>query len=137
MDASGLAIEAIKQLKARYFRLMDCKEWEALADCFCEDICADYGEYGGVVNGRDTLVETMRRELTDAITVHHGHMPEIELLDAQRARGIWAMEDRVERPGLSLHGFGYYHERYRYEQGAWRIAELKLIRLRLDVVEAD
>jgi hypothetical protein len=26
-------IEAIKQLKARYFRLMDTKQWDAVATC--------------------------------------------------------------------------------------------------------
>jgi len=30
-------IEAIKQLEARYFRLMDTKQWEAWADVFTED----------------------------------------------------------------------------------------------------
>lgn len=126
-------IEAIKQLKARYFRLMDCKQWDELAACFCRDIRADYGEYGGVVEGREALAASMRHELAEAVTVHHGHMPEITLIDADTATGIWAMEDRVQRPDLTLHGFGHYHERYRREDGAWRIADLRLTRLRLDV----
>ena len=27
-------LEAIRQLKARYFRLMDTQQWDAWADCF-------------------------------------------------------------------------------------------------------
>jgi hypothetical protein len=31
-------IEAIKQLKARYFRLMDAKDWRGLAEVFTPDV---------------------------------------------------------------------------------------------------
>ena len=31
-------IEAIRQLKARYFRLMDQKRWEELLDVFTADV---------------------------------------------------------------------------------------------------
>ena len=33
-----LDIEAIKSLKARYFRCMDCKDWDGLEQCFTEDL---------------------------------------------------------------------------------------------------
>ena len=33
-----LDIEAIKQLKARYFRLLDAKDWEAFVEIFTEDV---------------------------------------------------------------------------------------------------
>ena len=35
-------LEAIRQLKARYFRLMDTQQWEAWADCFTSDVSASY-----------------------------------------------------------------------------------------------
>ena len=35
-------LEAIRQLKARYFRLMDTRQWEAWADCFTADVSASY-----------------------------------------------------------------------------------------------
>jgi hypothetical protein len=34
-------IEAIKQLKARYFRLMDTKDWEGFAKVFASDVEVD------------------------------------------------------------------------------------------------
>ena len=40
--------------------------------------------------------------------------------------------DYVESPQFVLHGFGHYHEEYRKADGAWRIARLKLTRLRED-----
>jgi len=42
MDAATLAeIEAIKQLKARYFRLLDTKQWDAWREVFSDDFSAD------------------------------------------------------------------------------------------------
>ena len=39
MNADTIAdIEEIKQLKARYFRLMDTKQWDEWADLFTDDL---------------------------------------------------------------------------------------------------
>ena len=35
-------VEAIRQLKARYFRLMDTRQWELLRECFAADVSAVY-----------------------------------------------------------------------------------------------
>jgi hypothetical protein len=60
-------------------------------------------------------------------------MPEIELLSATEARGIWAMFDYVEfKPSRGIRGYGHYHEEYRKEAGSWHISKLKLTRLRVD-----
>src|SRR5690606_35420468 len=75
--------------------------------------------------------------LAGAVSIHHGHMPEIEILSADQAAGIWAMEDRIFWPsnnptvmGLeSLHGYGHYHEKYRRVDGRWLIQSLKVTRL--------
>ena len=127
-----LDIEAIHQLKARYFRAMDTKDWAMLADCFTEDLVADFREGPGMLaEGRDNYMAQLTDILADAVTVHHGHMPEIEILDPANATGIWAMEDLVFLPGISIQGWGHYHERYRKEGDTWRIAEVRLTRLRL------
>jgi hypothetical protein len=52
----------------------------------------------------------------DIETVHHGHMPDIEITSPTTATGIWAMEDRLD--------------------GEWKIATLRLTRLRRDFVTA-
>jgi hypothetical protein len=131
-------IEAIKQLKARYFRLLDLKRWEKFADVFTEDACLDVGDDvpGLVVTGRANIVAAVSRGVGSAVTVHHGHMPEIEIVGPNRAHGIWAMEDHLEFPGdppsLVVHGRGHYHEEYEKEaDGAWRIKSLRLVRLLL------
>ena len=130
-------IEAIRQLKARYFRTMDTKDWDGMRDVFTDDVVIDTtGSGGDVVNGADAFIAFLQDVLADAVTVHHGHMPEIEITSSTTARGIWSMEDMLRWPEgapiSSLHGYGHYHETYEKRDGQWRIASLTLTRLRVD-----
>lgn len=135
MDASDLVeIELIKQLKARYFRCMDEKRWDDWGQCFTENATLDTREDGApIVQGRDQIQKMVGGAVDAAITIHHGHTPEIEITGEQSARGIWAMEDYLEFPGsppFTIHGRGHYHEEYeKCADGAWRIHSLKLTRL--------
>lgn len=131
-------IEAIKQLKARYFRTMDTKDWDAMRLVFSDEVVMDTTESGGtVVTGADNCMAFVKRALADVITVHHGHTPEIELSSAHTAKGIWAMEDMLRwSDGRELHGYGHYHESYEKIDGNWHIKALKLTRLRLDFSES-
>jgi hypothetical protein len=131
-------IEAIKQLKARYFRTMDTKDWDGMRDVFAGDVVIDVtGSGGAVVSGADEFMEFLRPVLDDVVTVHHGHMPEIELTSPTTERGIWAMEDMLRyADGNELHGYGHYHETYEKVGGTWRIKTLTLTRLRMDMTTA-
>ena len=127
-------LEAIKQLKARYFRTMDTKDWVGMRQVFADDVVMDTtASGGGVITGADDFMAFLEQTLGGAVTVHHGHMPEIELTSASTATGIWAMEDMLRFPnGAEMHGFGHYHETYEKLAGAWKITSLKLTRLRVD-----
>ena len=128
-------IEAIKQLKARYFRTMDTKDWAAMREVFADDVVVDTtGSGGALITGADEFLASVRPTLEDAVTVHHGHMPEIELTSPTTARGIWALQDRLQWPnGMEYVGYGHYHETYEKTEDAWRIKSLTLTRLRVDV----
>jgi hypothetical protein len=129
-------IEAIKRLKARYFRLMDTKQWDEWGDVFTEDAhLAASPDPNETFSGRADIVKRVSTVLRDARTVHHGHMPEIELTGPDTATGIWAMYDFVDMPQLVLHGWGHYHEEYAKQGGAWRIRRSRLTRLRLDITQ--
>ena len=92
-------IEAIKQLKARYFRLMDAKDWDGYRALFTRDVHVDVSaDGGGVFDGLDEFMTMLVPTLRDVVTVHHGHMPEIELTSDTTATGIWAMEDMLRWP---------------------------------------
>jgi uncharacterized protein (TIGR02246 family) len=135
MDPSRLAdLEEIKQLKARYFRLMDTKQWNAWGEVFTEDCSMRNGPPGApAVCGRDEIVAYVRRMIDAVVTVHHGHMPEITFTGPDTASGIWAMFDQLRGPGFELDGWGHYHEEYRRcADGRWRIASTRLSRLRVE-----
>ena len=130
-------IEAIKQLKARYFRCMDTKAWDELREVFAEDVHVDMeAEGGGVQDSRDEFLTMLRANIEDVSTVHHGHMPEITLTSPTTATGVWAMEDKLWWPDGApikhLHGYGHYHETYTRTDAGWRIQSMTLTRLRKD-----
>ena len=127
-------IEAIKQLKARYFRTMDTKDWDAMRQVFADDVTMDTTESGGgVVTGADEFIAFLRSTIGDVVTVHQCHTPEIDVESTTRASGVWAMEDMLRWPdGTELHGYGHYHETYEKRDGRWHIASCTLTRLRMD-----
>ncbi|MBX7454976.1 nuclear transport factor 2 family protein [Mycolicibacterium sp. 3033] len=130
-------VEAIKLLKARYCRLLDTKQWDAWRELFTDDFVSDTSQSGGqVIVGADEFVAFVRRNLgkRSQPTVHQVHAPEIELIAATEATGVWALNDVVRlAPGLNLNGYGYYHETYGKIDGDWRIKTSTLTRLREDV----
>jgi uncharacterized protein (TIGR02246 family) len=130
-------MEAIKQLKARYFRTMDTKDWDTMRQVFTDDVLMDTTDSGGdIMAGADRFLAFLREALDAVVTVHHGHTPEIELTSASSATGIWAMEDMLRWPdGRELHGYGHYHETYEKGDGVWRIKSSTLTRLRMDFTE--
>ena len=135
------AIEQIKKLKARYFRCMDTKDWDGFQAVFTEDASMDTTQEAPdieVVVGAPQIRLFVEGSVGPVVTVHHGHMPEIELTGPDTARGTWAMSDYVEWPPSEsgerrgLQGYGHYQEEYVREDGQWRIARLHLSRLRID-----
>jgi hypothetical protein len=128
-------IEAIKQLKARYCRLLDSKDWTGWRALFTDDFHSDTSEAGGkMIGGADEFVAFTRKSLRNQPTVHQVHAPEIEITSATTARGVWALEDVVRfGPAVNLRGYGHYTETYEKADGQWRIKSSKLTRLREDV----
>ena len=145
--------EAVRLLKARYFRLLDTKDWNGLAQVFCANATFDLRAAATadpddgspeaaetkdfVLTGRDTIVATIRDSTGDRITVHHGHCHEVWVDSPIEAHGIIAMIDRItnrQTGACVLEGYGHYHETYRLEDGAWRIWHSRLSRL---IVTAD
>jgi len=119
-------IERIKQLKYRYFRHLDLKEWDALAELFTEDATSAYGDGKFAYTGRREILEFLRGALgrPSILTAHHGHHPEIEITGPTTARGTWALGDQVIdlEHEFVLRGAAFYEDEYRKEGGQWRFA---------------
>ena len=133
------AIEEIKLLRARFARCMDTKQWVEMHDTIADD-CAFDARMEGVVDhiwiGAADIVANIRRTLETAVSVHHAHMPEIEITSPTTAKAIWAMQDFLKFQGdLELVGSGHYHEGYEKQaDGKWRLKTYKLTRLRVDLI---
>lgn len=120
-----LAIEEIKQVKARYFRCMDTKDWDGFEATFASDVEFDLREgilardphtgeikrsgdiqftadqirdQDWMVTGAKAVRDWEQGILDKWTTIHQGHCPEIEILSPTTAKGIWHMEDRLRPP---------------------------------------
>lgn len=125
------AVEEIRTLKARYFRLMDCKLWNELPGVFAADMQVITPDGRVWLSGGEAYAASLKFGLEHAISCHQGLTAEIDILDATRAKGTWAMQDVIEwddrhpREGWkSIVGRGHYHDTFRKEDGGWRIATL-------------
>ena len=75
---------------------MDTKDWDGFRELFTPDVVdrRERRRRRGV-RGRRCVPRHAAPALADVETVHHGHMPEIEITSPTAASGIWAMEDRL------------------------------------------
>lgn len=121
-------IEAIKRLKHRYLRLLDTKQWDALAETFTEDATTEYadGEYS--FRGRTAILEFLKSTPLagdgDLIGVHQCHQPEIDLTSETTATGIWALYNYLihKTAGTGMRICAFYRDEYVKQDGEWRIA---------------
>ncbi|MFJ8173201.1 nuclear transport factor 2 family protein [Streptomyces sp. NPDC094473] len=132
------AIEDIKQLKARYFRFVDEKKHDDLEALFTPD--ADLVTDGMAFKSPKDFADIIRDLTGAAPSVHHGHMPEIQITGPDTASGIWAMEDLLTFPAgedapEGHNGYGQYRETYKKVDGRWLIDTLALTRFRMDPLD--
>ncbi|MFI9271230.1 nuclear transport factor 2 family protein [Kitasatospora sp. NPDC052896] len=147
MSPSPLAdIDRIRDLKARYCRYADTKQWDAVAALFTHDAVMRFHRVDGSLANEVPAAEfarTIGARVGAGQPVHHLFSHEITFTSESTATGVWAMEDLVlhdraahpEAPFSRLHGFGHYHDDYRKVDGSWRIAGSRLTRLRLELVD--
>jgi hypothetical protein len=143
------AAEAIKLIKARYFRGVDTGDGALVRSVLAEDCVLDYADcFVDPVTGHDhfpALSMVMRGRaaysgngLTEinVVSAHYGPNCEIELDDATSARGIWSMTDRLIMPAggpvRELVGHGHYHETYVKVEDSWYIKTLRIVRTRVE-----
>ncbi len=136
----------IAQFKARYWRIMDTRDWDAYGQCFMPDAVFDVsgepaafaaagkpapeGDFNLVWKGRDEIVKTVAQAYVGVDSCHQGHVHEFELTSPTTARVIWHFEDILVHAGRQgYRGYGYYHDTYVKVDGRWFIETTKLVRL--------
>jgi hypothetical protein len=116
-------IDAIAQVKYRYLRALDTKDWDEFAETLTEDVTGDYGERLHFTN-RTELVEYMRSSIGPGmITEHRVTHPEITV-DGDEAKATWYLQDRVivVEFNFMLIGAAFYHDTYRRTSDGWKIS---------------
>ena len=132
-------MEDIKILKHRYFRGLDTADMALLDSLFSQDITVLFrgGGYRVELEGHADMMTFLANSFnSDALAMHHGHMPEITITGADEAEGIWYLEDifiNLERQDHT-YGTAIYRDRYRREQGVWKIAHTEYDRI-MEVVQ--
>ncbi len=144
------AIEDIRRVKANYFRGVDTEDGDLVRSILAEDCALDYRgcctdpksgtdlmpAMNVVLNGRESWQPGAfaRAGIT---SIHQGHQAEIEITGETSAKATWAMTDRLYMPPGApygvMRGFGYYHETYVHAGDGWKIATLRIERLRVEV----
>lgn len=96
-----VAIEELRALQARYVRHADVGEWPALAGLFLPDArFIPHGLDGHprvTIAGRDGIVRHLAAMVGSGTALHHLYSWEIDIDSPTAARGLWAMEERIDR----------------------------------------
>jgi hypothetical protein len=125
-------IEAIKQLKYRYIRLVDAHRFEEWGNESFTDDCYLSTTDLGVWEGRDNVVAAVARAYGSARTVHHLHMPEITFTGPDTASGVWSLDDYstwvADGEPVIEWGRGHYEDDYVRTERGWRINRTTLVR---------
>ena len=122
-------IEAITQLKYRYWRHLDLKQWDELAGLFIAEatVCYSSGryEFAGVEAIMRFLRESLGKE-RGSITLHHGHHPEVTLTSETTAKATWALDNYMfnVHQNRAIRIGAYYEDRYVKVAGAWRFEHI-------------
>ena len=122
-------IEAIKKLKAKYFRCVDKKLWDEMEEVWVEDAVADYGMGIELLQGRKAILDFLKKNLDrdSMISVHQGHNPEIEITSEITAKGVWVLNDRlIIQTIATLNGWRYYEDEYVKVNGEWKKKSTKI-----------
>ena len=144
-----VATDEITQLKARYFRGVDCCDGDLVRAVLAEDCVLDYrGCCTDPATGRD-FIPAMNVVLRGRaawrsdglssrgiVSVHQGHNLELEFTSDRTAKGVWSMTDRLYFPPGGafsvMTGYGHYLETYEQIDGAWLLKTTRVTRIRVE-----
>jgi hypothetical protein len=129
-----LDIEAIRRIKHAYFRCIDTGNFSELEGLFHPDVDVHFigGTYEWKLHGRTEYLAALQKSFHSRSVGHHnGHHPEIQILSADEATGIWYLADNmwVMNANNFATGTAIYWDRYRKVDGRWLIAQTRYERI--------
>lgn len=119
------AIEAIRDLKNRYLAACDAKDPDGMRACFADGkIHIDYGAVGTFENADDLrAIYTQMACHPHMVEMHHGSNPRIEVINAEHAKGRWALSYQLINTAMNTltQLGGEYEDEYRLTNDGWKI----------------
>lgn len=116
--------EAIRELRYRYCRAVDAKDFDAVEACFTPDVTIDYGAIGRY-ESRDAILDMMRgyAETNSIIGLHTALNPIIEFTDAMNATVQWVSQFSSYDPvkGATIRQSGTYVDQCVKTAYGWQI----------------
>jgi bile-acid 7alpha-dehydratase len=126
----------ILNLKGKYFRCLDSKDWDELATTFSPDITTSYSNGKLAFHGPQEVVGYFRKSMPpEMISMHMGHTPEITFISDTEATARWYLQDNLiftgDSPyaGIGIQGGAFYTDKYEKINGQWLIAETGYVRI--------
>ena len=108
-------IESIRYLQAKYQRSLDTRDFDALAECFSEDVVSSYGNGKMSYCGKEAVLDFLIGAMTpDMPSTHLIHGGEIDILSTTTAKAKWYLEDYLlhQKYKMKLHGAAIYEVEY-------------------------
>ncbi|NQT74720.1 MAG: nuclear transport factor 2 family protein [Chloroflexi bacterium] len=124
-------MEAIKKVKREYWWCVDEKRMDDLVNCFTEDAVADYA-IDMLLEGRDAIIkflkDTVASEELDAIPIHQGFDPVIEITGETTAIARWRLYNYMffQKVKTTIIMWSVYHDEYSKVNGEWKIKTTKI-----------
>ncbi len=119
-----LAREEIRELRYRYCRAIDARDFEVVEACFTPNVCIDYGVVGKF-ESRDALLSMMRSyaESNSIIGLHTALNPIIEFTSSDNAIVHWVSQFSSHDPdtGTSVKQSGTFTDHCIKTEFGWRI----------------
>jgi len=129
-----LDMEALRRVKDAYFRCIDTGNFADLEGLFHRDVKVHFigCSYEWKLEGKEEYLKSIQASFHNRSVGHHnGHHPEIEMISATEATGVWYLTDNMwimSREAFTT-GTAIYWDRYVKEDGRWQIIDTKYERI--------
>jgi len=134
----------IKELKSKYFRALDTKNWDELETTMTPNISTAYSNGKLVFHGPKEITNYFKESMPHTeITLHQGHNPVIWFESDTVAYGKWYLQDNLifaeGNPycGTQIQGSAIYTDKYVKVDGQWLIEDTGYLRVYEESFQRD
>lgn len=137
-------VQAITELKSKYFCALDTKNWDELETTLHPDIETSYSNGKYSFHGPTEVTNYFKEVMPNTeITLHQGHNPIITFESDTVAYGQWYLQDNLifaeGNPycGTQIQGSAIYTDKYVKVDGKWLILETGYLRIYEESFQRD